>query len=229
MTAGRVAVTFLPERASLDARPLPPWYTDAKLGIFVHWGLYSIPAFAEAGQVGGDYPGFMSRADRRQGHQGSHPPYAEWYLNALRVPGSATRAAPPRHLRRRRLLLRPPSPGSTQAAPSRSTWPTGFPLFATAGARYVVMVVARHLDGYPLWPTGVANPHMPAEYRSRRDLVGDLTQAVRDQGLRMGLYYAGGTGLDLHPPPDPDYGRLHGPSRLWGLSTRGMPPRSGPS
>lgn len=66
-------------------------------------------------------------------------------------------------------------------------------LFATAGARYVVMVT-RHLDGYPLWPTGVANPHMPADYRSRRDLVGDLTQAVRDQGLRMGLYYAGGTG-----------------------------------
>jgi alpha-L-fucosidase len=63
--------------------------------------------------------------------------------------------------------------------------------FAQAGARYVVMVT-RHLDGYPLWPTAIANPHMPARYRSSRDLVGDLTQAVRDQGLRMGLYYGGG-------------------------------------
>jgi alpha-L-fucosidase len=43
-------------------------------------------------------------------------------------------------------------------------------------------MVARHLDGYPLWPTVVANLHMPAGYRSRRDLVGDLTQAVRGQG-----------------------------------------------
>jgi alpha-L-fucosidase len=38
-------VTFLPERTSLDTRPVPRWYTDAKLDIFVHWGLYSIPAF----------------------------------------------------------------------------------------------------------------------------------------------------------------------------------------
>jgi len=53
-------------------------------------------------------------------------------------------------------------------------------------------MVTRHLDGYPLWPTTIANPHMPAAYRSQRDLVGDLAQAVREQGLRMGLYYGGG-------------------------------------
>jgi alpha-L-fucosidase len=53
-------------------------------------------------------------------------------------------------------------------------------------------MVTRHLDGYPLWPTNVPNPRMPADYRSGRDLVGDLTSAVRGRGLRMGLYYAGG-------------------------------------
>lgn len=31
---------------SIDSRPLPGWYDDAKLGIFVHWGLYSVPGFA---------------------------------------------------------------------------------------------------------------------------------------------------------------------------------------
>jgi alpha-L-fucosidase len=36
------------------------------------------------------------------------------------------------------------------------------------------------------------NPNMPADYRASRDLVGDLTAAVRAEGLRMGLYYAGG-------------------------------------
>ncbi|HET6728836.1 MAG TPA: alpha-L-fucosidase [Jiangellaceae bacterium] len=36
-------MTFLPERTSLDTRPVPRWYTDAKVDIFVHWGLYSIP------------------------------------------------------------------------------------------------------------------------------------------------------------------------------------------
>jgi alpha-L-fucosidase len=50
-------VALLPERASLDARLVPGWYTDAKLGIFVHWGLYSIPAFAA--RTRGDYAEFM--------------------------------------------------------------------------------------------------------------------------------------------------------------------------
>ncbi|XP_065280903.1 tissue alpha-L-fucosidase-like isoform X2 [Dermacentor albipictus] len=30
---------------SLDSRPLPAWYDDAKVGVFVHWGVYSVPAF----------------------------------------------------------------------------------------------------------------------------------------------------------------------------------------
>jgi hypothetical protein len=30
---------------SLDSRPLPQWYDDAKFGIFVHWGVFSVPSF----------------------------------------------------------------------------------------------------------------------------------------------------------------------------------------
>ncbi|XP_063225982.1 alpha-L-fucosidase-like [Bacillus rossius redtenbacheri] len=30
---------------SLDSRPLPQWYADAKFGVFVHWGVYSVPSF----------------------------------------------------------------------------------------------------------------------------------------------------------------------------------------
>uniref|UniRef100_A0A3Q3GHB3 Alpha-L-fucosidase n=1 Tax=Labrus bergylta TaxID=56723 RepID=A0A3Q3GHB3_9LABR len=32
---------------SLDARPLPQWYDDAKIGIFVHWGVFSVPAYGK--------------------------------------------------------------------------------------------------------------------------------------------------------------------------------------
>lgn len=32
--------------ALLDARPVPQWFKDAKLGIFIHWGVYSVPAWA---------------------------------------------------------------------------------------------------------------------------------------------------------------------------------------
>jgi len=34
-----------PNWASLDARPLPAWYDDAKFGIFIHWGVFSVPSF----------------------------------------------------------------------------------------------------------------------------------------------------------------------------------------
>lgn len=30
---------------SLDSRPLPSWYDDAKFGIFMHWGVYAVPSF----------------------------------------------------------------------------------------------------------------------------------------------------------------------------------------
>ena len=63
-------------------------------------------------------------------------------------------------------------------------------LFAEVGARYVVMVTKHH-DGYQLWPSRVPHPHRPG-FHAPRDFVGELTGAVRQRGLRMGLYYSGG-------------------------------------
>jgi alpha-L-fucosidase len=31
--------------ASIDSRPVPQWFADAKFGIFIHWGVYSVPAW----------------------------------------------------------------------------------------------------------------------------------------------------------------------------------------
>uniref|UniRef100_A0A3B3HNQ4 Alpha-L-fucosidase n=1 Tax=Oryzias latipes TaxID=8090 RepID=A0A3B3HNQ4_ORYLA len=39
------AARYSPDWKSLDGRPLPPWYDEAKLGIFIHWGVFSVPAF----------------------------------------------------------------------------------------------------------------------------------------------------------------------------------------
>lgn len=40
------AQTYDANWESLNTRPCPQWWKDAKFGIFVHWGLYSVPAFA---------------------------------------------------------------------------------------------------------------------------------------------------------------------------------------
>lgn len=37
--------TYLPRWDDLDTRPLPEWYDSAKIGIFIHWGVYSVPSF----------------------------------------------------------------------------------------------------------------------------------------------------------------------------------------
>jgi len=41
----RVVDAYDPTWESLSTRPLPQWYADAKVGIFIHWGVFSVPAF----------------------------------------------------------------------------------------------------------------------------------------------------------------------------------------
>ena len=40
---------YQPTWDSLDSRPLPAWYDDVKLGIIIHWGVYSVPSFSHTG------------------------------------------------------------------------------------------------------------------------------------------------------------------------------------
>ena len=40
-----VEARYEPTWDSLDSRPLPSWYDEAKIGIFIHWGVFSVPSF----------------------------------------------------------------------------------------------------------------------------------------------------------------------------------------
>ncbi len=40
-------VVYDSTKESIAKHPLPDWYQDAKLGIFIHWGLYSVPGWAK--------------------------------------------------------------------------------------------------------------------------------------------------------------------------------------
>src|SRR5271168_3166555 len=80
-TPGLAQVHYEPTLQSLNQHPLPSWYADAKLGIFIHYGLYSVPGWAP-----------VSHQDHDFGSQDyiMHNPYAEWYLNSMRLIGSPT-------------------------------------------------------------------------------------------------------------------------------------------
>ena len=36
---------------SIDSRPLPTWYDESKIGIFIHWGVFSVPSFSSEWSV----------------------------------------------------------------------------------------------------------------------------------------------------------------------------------
>src|ERR1035437_4919430 len=43
---------YQPTWESIELRPSPAWYTDSKFGIFIHWGVYSVPAYAPVNSKG---------------------------------------------------------------------------------------------------------------------------------------------------------------------------------
>lgn len=160
---------------------VPAWWADAKLGIFVHWGPWSVPAFAPTDRS------IVELLSSREPEPLASIPYAEWYENSLRFP-----ASPVARFHHDRYGQRPYDAFAADFEEGLDGWdPDGWARdFAATGARYVV-VVAKHHDGWCLWPTEVANPHR-AGWFSRRDLVGELGEAVRGVGLRFGVYYSGG-------------------------------------
>src|SRR5215472_9483455 len=180
----------MPDFSALIGRPCPDWYAKPQLGIFIHWGVFAVPAWAPAG---------VSITELTRTHYDevfALSPYAEWYANALRIAGSPTQ----RHHAevwgdRSYESFRPDFEAAAEAFDAEA-WAA---LFANAGAAYVVFVTKHH-DGYCLWPSEVENPKRPS-WRSARDYVGELAEAVRGRGLRLGVYYSGG--LDWTFKADP--------------------------
>jgi len=194
---------------SLDQHALPQWYDDAKLGIFIHWGLYSVPGWAPLQHPEHDF----SSQDYIINN-----PYAEWYLNVLRIEGSPTQKYHAEHYGKDfdYYNFAPIFDKEIQKWKPEE-WAK---VFKMAGAKYVVLT-SKHHEGFTLWPSETKNPVLPADRQhATRDIVGELTSAVRAQGLRMGLYYSGGYDWTFVPgpirvsadyqkvkPQSPEYGR----------------------
>lgn len=190
---------YEPTREAISAHRAPAWFEDAKLGIFVHWGLYSVPGWAPT-------TGPLHDVVAAEGWEGwfARNPYAEWYANSLRIPGSPTAQYHAAHY---------PADFAYESFAEEfnaatATWDPApwADLFAAAGARYAVLTTKHH-DGFLLWPSAHPNPRTPG-YQAARDVVGDLTAAVRARGLTMGLYYSGGLDWTFNETPIRDLNDL---------------------
>ena len=179
---------YVPTRDSLRTHAVPDWYHDAKLGIFIHWSVSSVPAFAPRGDLMDVFTGGGQAAS----------PYAEWYWNSLKLEGSAVQ----RHHRE----VYGDRPYPSFAADFRDGLAQWHPedwaqRFREAGARYVVLVTKHH-DGFCLWPSEVAHPNASwKNWNTGRDVVGELASSVRAEGMRFGVYYSGGLDWTFEPRP----------------------------
>lgn len=160
---------YTPTWDSLDSRPMPQWYNQAKFGIFIHWGVYSVPAWRPLSKE-------------------RYASYAEWYYATVIGDDEFGGDAFHRSTYGEHFEYRDFAPMFKAELFDPDYWAS---LFERSGARYVVLTTKHH-DGFCLWPTD--SPYKKSwnsmAVGPRRDLVGDLTKAVRNRGLRMGLYYS---------------------------------------
>ncbi len=148
------------------ALSIPDWYRDAKLGVFIHWGIYSVPAWAE-----------LPAAGHGIEHAYRHHSYAEWYANTVRIPESQ---AAQRHQSRYGV-------GTSYEDLADAERLIG--QLVASGARYVIPTTKHH-DGFCLWDT--ATTAFNATRRGpRRDLIQELHDATRAAGARFGVYFSG--------------------------------------
>jgi len=165
---------YQPTWESLNQHKLPKWFMDAKLGIFIHWGVYSVPAWA---------PPYTDKKQYYDEDIGYHP-YAELYGWGMMYKDSPVWKY---HVDKYGADFQYEDffPMFKAEKWNPVEWSK---LFKDIGAKYVVLVT-KHSDGYCMWPTKYSKRNC-FETGPKRDITGELTEAVKAQGLKMGLYYS---------------------------------------
>ena len=163
--------TYQPNWESLDKRPVPGWFEDSKFGIFIHWGVYSVPAWGPTGDSIGIY-------DK----------YAEWYWRKLDAPGKVQKYFQEFHQKTYgpNFKYQDFAPMFKAELFEPDKWAE---LFKESGAKYIVLT-SKHHEGFTLWPSAQSWNWNSVDVGPHRDLCGDLTASVKKAGLHMGFYYS---------------------------------------
>ncbi|MCX8063742.1 MAG: alpha-L-fucosidase [Candidatus Hydrogenedentes bacterium] len=156
-----VQSAYEPTWESIDQRPNPQWFEDAKFGIFIHWGVYSVPAWAPKDT------------------------YAEWYWNHMQNKNGPTWKF---HVEKygEKFQYQDFAPMFKAELFDPDYWAD---VFKRSGAKYVVLT-SKHHDGFCLWPSAQSWNWNSVDIGPHRDLAGDLIKAVKKVGLKAGFYYS---------------------------------------
>ncbi|KAI8331058.1 glycoside hydrolase superfamily [Chlamydoabsidia padenii] len=150
-------------KRSLQQHQAPTWYQQAKFGIFIHWGIYSVPAWAPVGKE-----------------------YAEWYWWQMNHPLDPTFD---HHRQRygRGFAYDDFIPMWQPTAFDPRTW---LDLIDASRAKYFVFT-SKHHDGFALFDTKVTN-RSSVQMHPHRDFVHDLITTSKEHypHLKRGIYFS---------------------------------------
>lgn len=160
---------YLPSWESIDKRPIPEWFTDAKFGIFIHWGLFSVPSWGPV--TGSVYEKYAEWYWFRQNAQGD--PYQSFVDFHNRVYGEKTKYQDFAKDFKAEMF-------------EPDKWAD---IINQSGAKYVVLT-SKHHEGFTLWPSRQSWNWNSMDVGPHRDLAGDLSKSIKAKGLHMGFYYS---------------------------------------
>ena len=158
---------------SIDSRPIPTWFEDSKFGIFIHWGVFSVPAWGPLPSDGASI----------------YQCYAEWYWWRLKnQEEEAHKFFSDFHNKTygEKFQYQDFVHDFKAEMFDPAMWAS---LFEKSGAKYVVLT-SKHHEGFTLWPSAQSWNWNSVDAGPHRDLAGDLTKAVKSKGLKMGFYYS---------------------------------------
>jgi len=118
------------------------WFEDAKLGIFIHYGIYAVDGTVESWPICNNEIPYDKYMSQLKGFTASKYDPAEWAK-----------------------------------------------LFKNAGAKYAVLT-SKHHDGVALWNTKLSKLNVVEKSPARRDLIAPFAKAMRNEGLKVGIYFS---------------------------------------
>ncbi|KAI1258762.1 glycoside hydrolase family 29 protein [Xylariaceae sp. FL1019] len=155
---------------TLAKHEAPDWYTGAKFGIFIHWGVYSVPGW-------GNSTPYESYAEWFWWYSTHHPQAdrSDFYDYRLRTYGA-------------NWSYDDTFPSFTASKFDPKAW---VDLFADAGAQYFV-ITSKHHDGFALFNTGGTSNRSSLHYGPKRDLLKELFDAAAtyQPSLHRGTYFS---------------------------------------
>lgn len=152
---------------SLNQRKVPEWFEDAKFGIFIHWGLYSVPAYAPKGHYSEWYG---CHCDKENHTDPVARLYHEYHVKTYGKDFKYNDFVP---------MFKAENFDAKQ-------W---ISLFEDAGARYMNLV-SKHHDGFCMFKSDYAWNWNSVDVGPHRDFCAELKEACEGTKVKFGVYHS---------------------------------------